>query len=335
MKIVALSRLRKLHNAFLKTENYVIEMNRIIRRLLRSATERQAKLMWSGSDEVVSFPPLFTGNGRDGRYLVVAITSDNGLNGASNVQVIQKTVEVIEYLQSQKKEITILCFGTIGSDIIKRFNLNEKIYTIKRKFSDGSEPYLDAERLTVGLLNEFDRDRFDVCMLVYNKFKSIVSQRPTIDQVIPNKICVGKNPWQFIIDTNDPDYIKRDVFGEKKISLQQTALLKALGIDAFTHLGALSDDFLAASTRLPESYDYEPSDLEILHQILPQYLVSYINRVLLETEVGDNAARLMAMDNATKNAEDMLKQLKKQYSRTRQSKITTDIIEVVSGSLET
>jgi F0F1-type ATP synthase gamma subunit len=83
----------------------------------------------------------------------------------------------------------------------------------------------------------------------------------------------------------------------------------------------------------PDKYDYDPSDLEILERVLPQYMVSYMCRVLLETEVADNAARLMAMDNATRNAGEMLKGLQKQYRRTRQSKITTDLIEIVSGAM--
>lgn len=335
MKVVAISKLRKLHDMFLKTTAYTDEMNRMIRRLIRSATVRQERLMWEGKKEIVPLPALLKGNGRDDRYLIVSITSDDGLSGSSNMQVIQKTMEVIRYLEKQKKDITVLCLGTRGAEILKRLYPNVKTLVFKRKILQGNESYLDAERLAVDLIEFFKQDKFDVALCVYNKFKSIVSQRPTIDQLVPNKLFSSENPWQFLIDTNDPDYIGRNVLGQKKFSLRQSPFLKAFGVSRFSPLGALDIDLLSPSTRPTDAYDYEPSDLYILNQMLTQYIVSYVNRVLLETEVSDNAARLMAMDNATRNASDMLTQLQKLYRRTRQSKITTDITEVVSGAMST
>ncbi len=333
MKVVAISRLRKLHETFLRTAAYTEEMNRMIRRLIRSASARQEALLWQGSDETIALPHLLTGNGREDRYLIAAITSDDGLSGSSNVQVIQKTGEVVSYLKKKNKEITVLCFGSRGGELFKRFYPNVRALVMRRKMLKGEVPYLDAERLALDLVALFNQDKFDVAICVYNKFKSIVSQRPTIEQLIPNKLFSPENPWQFLIDTNDLDYIGRDALGQKKIALHQTAFLKAIGLDMFSPMGALDADLLTKATRLPESYDYEPSDLGILNKILPQYIVSYINRVLLETEVGDNAARMMAMDNATRNAGDMLQQMQKQYRRTRQGKITTDIAEVTSGAM--
>lgn len=333
MKVVAISRLRKLHETFLRTASYAEEMNRMIRRLIRSASARQEALMWQGSDETIALPTLLKGNGREERYFIVAITSDDGLSGSSNVQVVQKTGEVVSYLKKQNKEITVLCFGSRGGELFKRFHPTVRTIVLRRKVLKGDTPYLDAERLALDLVAYFNQDKFDVALCIYNKFKSIVSQRPTIEQLIPNKLFSAENPWQFLIDTNDLDYIGRDALGQKKISLRQTAFLKAIGLDSFSPLGALDADLLKKATRLPEAYDYEPSDLGILNKMLPQYIVSYINRVLLEAEVGDNAARMMAMDNATRNAQDMLHQLQKQYRRTRQGKITTDIAEVTSGAM--
>ncbi len=332
MKVVAMSRLRKLHGVFLKTAAWTEEMNRMIRRLIRSASTRQEDLVWEGSLQTLPLPPLLKGNGSDKRYLIAAITSDDGLSGSSNVQVIQKVLEAHAWLKKNDKDVTVLCFGSRGADILKRLAPSVKTYTMKRKMLKG-EPYLDAERLALDLIDAFQQNRFDVCMCVYNKFKSIVSQRPTIEQLIPNKLFAEENPWQFLIDTNDADYISRDALGQKKISLHKSAFLSAVGIDVLAPLGALDADLLQPSTRPPEAYDYEPSDLGILKHILPQYIISYMNRVLLETEVADNAARLMAMDNATRNAGDMMRDLQKLFRRTRQSKITTDITEVVSGSM--
>lgn len=337
MKVVAVSRLRKLHEAFLKTTPYIDEMNRMIRRLIRSATVRQENLFWQGSEEILPLPPLLKGNGKDERYVVVVITSDDGLSGSSNVQVVKKAQEVIKHLKQEKKQITVFGFGTKGAEILKRLYADDEkihIVTLKRKVANKGETYLDAERLSVDLLEAFNQDKFDVCLFVYNEFKSVVSQRPTIDQLIPSKMFSGENPWQFIIDTNDLDYISRDVLGQKKYALKQSAFLKAYGgVDMLSPLGALDADLLKPATRPVESYDYEGGDLTILERVLPQYITAYMNRILLETDVADNAARLMAMDNATRNAEDMLKMMQKVYRRTRQSKITTDITEVVSGAM--
>lgn len=334
MKVVALSRLKKKHGAFLQTTPYIAEIHRMIRRLIRSVSTRQENLAAHGSEEILQVPTLLKGNGNDEHYVVVVITSDDGLSGSSNTQVVQKTEEIVKYLQEQNKKITLFCFGTRGADILKRIYPNMHIQVARRKTHTGTSSYLDAERLAVTLVESFNRNQFDVCLFVYNEFKSIVSQRSTIEQIIPNKLFSEENPWQFLIDTNDADYITRDAMGQKKIGLYKSSFLTAFGgVDMLAPLGAIDKSILQNSTRLPEMYDYDPSDLEILQHVLPQYMVAYICRVLLETEVSDNAARLMAMDNATRNAGDMLKTLQKQYSRTRQTKITTDIAEVVSGAM--
>ncbi len=335
MKVVAVSRLRRLHEAFLKTIPYMDEMNRIIRRLVRSASTRQDELIWEGSDEVLPLPPLLKGNGKEDRYMIVVITSDDGLSGSSNSQVVQKATELINYLDKQGKDVQIVAFGTKGGDSLKRLFPNERVLTVRRKVLKGAEPYLDAERMGIALMEAFKANKFDVCLLVYNEFKSIVMQRPTIDQLVPNKLFSTENPWQFLIDGNDPGYVSRDALGQKKISIHQTAFLKAYGVDMLAPLGALATDLFKPATRLPEAYDYdgEGGDLAILTEILPQYIIAYMNHVLLETNVADNAARLMAMDNATRNADEMLQDMQKIYSRTRQSKITTDISEVISGAM--
>lgn len=334
MKIVAVSRLRKLHTSFLKTTPYMMEMNRIVRRLIRSASTRQDSLTFSDVEQILPLPPLLKGNGKNKHYVLTVITSDDGLSGASNLMVVQKTQELVDYLQKQDKEITFFCFGTRGGEILKRLYPNIPMRILKRKLMD-KDIYLDAERLSLAMIESFRKDLFDVCLLIYNQFNSVVSQKTTIEQLVPNKLFAKENPWQFLIDSKDPDYIRRTAIGEKKLTLHQSAFLEAFGgIDMLSPLGALGTDLLSDATRLPETYDYEPSDIGALHKILPQYIIAYVHRVLLETEVSDNAARLIAMDNATRNAKDMLAKLQKRYKRTRQDKITTEIAEVISGATD-
>ncbi len=332
MKIVAVSRLRKLHAAFLQTTPYMMEINRIVRRLIRSASVRQNNLSFSNVEQILPLPPLLKGNGKNKHYVLTVVTSDDGLSGASNMLVVQKTQELIEYLSNQDKKITLFCFGTRGGEILNRLYPDLPIRILKRKMM-GKDIYLDAERLSLAMVESFHKDMFDVCLLIYNQFNSVVSQKTTIEQLIPNKLFARENPWQFMIDSKDPDYIRRTVTGEKELAIRQSLFLEAFGgIDMLSPLGALDTGLLFDSTRPPEAYDYEPSDIGALHKILPQYIIAYIHRVLLETEVSDNAARLIAMDNATRNAKEMLDKLNKQYKRTRQDKITTEIAEVISGA---
>lgn len=336
MKVVAISRLKKKHEAFLRTGKYAVEIFRMMRRLIRSASYRQEQLTLQGSSEILPLPALLKGNGKDKRYVVVVITSDDGLSGSSTSVVVQKTEEVVKYLYEQDKKVILFCFGTRGADVLKRNHPEWQIRSAKRKLHTGDDTYLDAERIAATLVEAFDHDQFDVCLFVYNEFHSIVSQKPTIEQVIPNKLFEKNNPWQFLIDTNDADYVSRDALGQKKYNIYQSSFLTAFGgADMLAPLGAIDKGILEQSTRAPDEYDYDLSDLELLEQMLPQYMVFYICRVLLETEVADNAARLMAMDNATRNAEEMLKTMQKLYRRTRQSKITTDLAEVVSASMMT
>lgn len=334
MKIVAVSRLRKLHTAFLQTTPYMMEINRIVRRLIRSASVKQDGLTFSDVEQILPLPPLLKGNGKNNHYVLTVITSDDGLSGSSNLMVVQKTQEVISYLEKQGKKITLFCFGTRGGEILKRIYPHLPMRILKRKMM-GKDIYLDAERLSLAMIESFRKDMFDVCLLIYNQFNTVVSQKTTIEQLVPNKLFARENPWQFLIDSKDPDYIRRTATGEKELTVHQSAFLEAFGgIDMLSPLGALDQGLLSEATRPPEAYDYEPSDIGALRKILPQYIIAYIHRVLLETEVSDNAARLIAMDNATRNAKDMLDNLHKQYKRTRQDKITTEIAEVVCGATD-
>ncbi len=331
MKIVAVARLKKLHAEFLKMQPYADEMNRMIRRLIRSATKRQDDLLWQGSDDVLPLPPLLKGNGKEGRYLVAVITSDDGLSGSASLSVVQQAKKVIDYLLADQKEVMVAAFGTRGAALLKRFYPHMDMMVFKRQAVRGKRPFLDAERLTGNIIKAFHHNKFDVCLTVYNQFKSVVSQRPVVEQLIPNKLFAPENPWAFLM-SDDADYIGRDALGQKTIRLRPTSFLKALGgADMLSPFGALKEADIQEGKRLPEAYDYEPSDIGILDMILPQYLVAYVYRALSSADVSDNAARLMAMDNATRNAGEMVEELTKQYRRMRQSKITTDIAESFAG----
>lgn len=334
MKVVAVSRLKKKHAAFLKTVPFADEMNRVIRRLFRSIRQRQN----ATEDGAYRYPlpKLLHGNGKDQRYVVVMVTSDEGLSGSSQIQVANHTRKLVSYLLAQNKDIHVFTYGKKGATFLQRFFPDLPVICLKQKKTTELTAYLHAERITADIIESFHKDRFDVCLIVYNQFKSVVSQIPTVEQVIPNKIFLKDNPWQFLKDQPDQDYRRTDATGQKNISLKKSSFLSAIGgADILPSLqSTIFKTDLNTGKRLPDDYDYEPSDIALLNNILPQYLTAYIYRVLLESEVSDNAARLMAMDNATHNASEMLNRLDRTFRRTRQTRITTDIAEVFAGAAQ-
>ena len=333
MKVVAVSRLKKKHEAFLETIPYADEMNRVVRRLVRSMKLKQEALIWQNKETLVEWPPLLNGNGKDARYMVVMMTSDEGLSGVSALQIAMATQKLVGYLKEQGKSVSVVAYGARGGELFKRLCPDVNILRVKSKKTKNTDAYLNAERLSADVMTSFEQDRFDRCLIVYNQFKSIISQVPVIEQMIPKTIFLKENPWDFLAE-DEKEYVKQNAAGEQKISLKKSSFLSAIGgVGVLSSLkGAIFKTNLRGGKRSPEVYDYEPTDEGILRAILPQYLTAYVYRVILESEVSDNAARLMAMDNASRNAGDMLEKLGRIYRRTRQAKITTDIAEVSAGA---
>lgn len=331
MKVVAVSRLKKKHDAFLKTVPFADEMNRVVRRLVRSIKLRQENLDWNNQDKIIKLPRLVNGNAEENKFLVVVLTSDDGLSGASLLQVIAHARKLIDYLLSNGKEVRIFFYGSKGDTLLKKRYPDIPITAIRRK--NNKNPYLMAERLTAGVIEAFYGGRFDVCLTVYNQFKSVVVQTPIVEQLIPDKLFLKDNPWDFLNRMDQVDYRQQNALGQQQIKLKKSSFLSALGgADMLAPLkGSVFKTDLESGRRSPDVYDYEPTDIGILESVLSQHLTAYIYRIMLESEVSDNAARLMAMDNATRNAGEMLEDLNQVFRRMRQTKITTDIAEVSVG----
>ena len=328
MKVVALAKLKKKHSLFLEAAPYLTEMDRMMRRLIRSVSVHQEEHMQK-IHESYSLPSLLIGNGQDKKYVVVAITSDTGLNGGNTMTVLQKTAEVIAYLLNQQKDIQIVSFGTKGESFFKHTFPNISLHTIPRKMTEKEQGYLSAARLVSDLFKAFEEKHMDTCLVVYNHFENMAVQYPTIRQLIPTHEY--ENPWVFLIHPEEA-YKRQNILGQSRLALQKADLYKALGHKNWTGpWGQLNTEILHATTRRPSAYDYEPSDACLLNQMLPAYLTAYVHTILLESSVCDEAARLMAMDNATHNADEMLSDLMREYRHLRQDKITNQTIQLMSG----
>ena len=332
MKVVSLAKVKKSYARLTAATTYVDEMNRMVRRLIRAALWFQnQKIGEANSSSKLSLSPMFVGNGFDERYVVVCVTSDDGLSGTSNIQILHKTKEVVDYLLEDNKEVTLICFGTRGSEILKHFYPDLPLHIMKRKVFSASGVYFDGERLTLDLMSSFEAKRFDACIVVFNHFESMITQTPTIEQLIPNRLFSDTNPWQFLIDTNLDSYREKDVLGRERLSVRHKSFLGHMKQKLKAPLVDVLAEELKKSVRPVTAYDYDPDAITILNHILPAYMIAYVNYILLESDISDQAARLMAMDNATHNADEMLTSLIKTYQRTRQNKITTQTAELAGA----
>lgn len=333
MKVVALARLKRRHAEFLQTVPFAEEMNRVVRRLIRSVRFRQERLFEQNQNKVLTLPTLINGNGREKRYVVIVMTSDDGLSGTAAAQVVSKAGQLIDYLKRQDKEIHVFFYGVKGSDILKRRYPDLPIIIIRQKKERVQKGYAHAERIASDISELFHRDRFDVCLVVYNQFQSIVSQKAVIEQVVPNQLFLPENPWNFLNQTEEELPV---ALRQRREKWKKSAFWSAIGgEDVLPSLqGEIFKADVGQGTRPADAYDYEPSDLKALNRVLPRYLTAYWHRVILESQVSDNAARLMAMDNASRNADDMLDRLNKTCRRIRQTTVTTDIAEASAGSIQ-
>ena len=221
-----------------------------------------------------SAPLLLAGTGSDKRHLVIVATSDRGLAGGFNSGIVRAAREKIAALIADGKDVKIITIGRKARDQLKRSYGN--------RYVESYEVGLKAPGLALvkpiasRVLDAYTNGEFDVVTLVYSSFKSVVTQTPTVRQLIPAQVEAGGGPAPF--------------------------------------------------------YDYEPDEDTILEALLPQNISVQILTAMLENQAGFFAAQMTAMDNATRNAGDMIKALTIQMNRTRQAQITKELIEIISGA---
>jgi F-type H+-transporting ATPase subunit gamma len=268
MKMVAAAKLRRAQEQAEAARPYAERMERVLGSLAASM---------AGIDGA---PALLAGTGKDQVHLVVVMTSDRGLCGGFNGTIVRGARKVIRDLKLAGKTVKILCIGRKGRDQLRREFANDIIGSIE----DVGRPRLSfdaAEAVALRIRHMFDAGEFDVCTLIYNKFKSAISQIVTFQQLIP--FAVG---------------------------------------------GAANEN---ADAQLAQ-YEYEPDEGAILAELLSRNIGMQVYRALLENAASEQGARMTAMDNATRNAGDMINKLTINYNRTRQANITKELIEIISGA---
>ena len=269
MKMVAASKLRRAQ------ENAVAA---------RPYAERMARMLASLSSNLAvssTTPRLIAGTGRSDVVLLVVVTSDRGLCGGFNGYIVREARRQIKALEAEGKQVRLLCVGRKGRDLLRREHSGKIVYSAedigRRRLG-----FADADMITNKVMELFNAGQFDVCRIIYNRFKSAMSQIVTMTQLIP--VALEKNSTQ--------------VMGETAAAV----------------------------------YEFEPDEEEILAQLLPRNLAMQIYGALLESAAGEQGARMTAMDNATRNAGDMINKLTLNYNRSRQAYITKELIEIISGA---
>jgi F-type H+-transporting ATPase subunit gamma len=268
MKVVAASRLRRAAEQVEAARPYAQRMERV----LSSLAGRMAGLPGA--------PPLLVGTGREETHLLVVATSDRGLAGGFNASILREARRRIHELLPAGKTVLVLIIGRKGRDGLRRDYgrlIHDSLTDIGRRRVSFDEARDIAQRVLV----LYQAGRFDVATIIYNRFRSAMTQIVTAQQLIPFQTSVTE--------------------------------------DAVSGAGGAI-------------YEFEPSEEEILAELLPKNLAVQIYTALLENAASEQGARMTAMDNATRNAGEMIDHLTLNYNRTRQAAITKELIEIISGA---
>jgi F-type H+-transporting ATPase subunit gamma len=221
---------------------------------------------------------LLAGNGSDKVQLFIVITADRGLCGAFNISIAKLVRIAAEQVLAEGKKLQMICIGKKGYELLKR-QYQEHIIEHRNGSGGKGVQYSEAYNIADKVLDLFTDGKIDQCHIFYTKFKSVISQVPTRQQLIP---------------------------------------LPAEALDQ-------GDEVINA-------YEFEPSEEEILNDLLPKNLRVQVYKALLESHASEHGSRMTAMDNATRNSGDMIKRLNLVYNRTRQAYITKELIEIISGA---
>ena len=261
LQMVAAAKLRRAQQAAEAARPYARGMANVIANLAAGVSGPSA-------------PLLLAGTGSDKRHLVIVATSDRGLAGGFNSGIVRAAREKIAALLAEGKDVKIITIGRKARDQLKR--------AYGTRYIESYEVGLKAPGLALvkpiaqRVLDAYTNGEFDVVTLVYSTFKSVVTQTPRVQQLIPAQVEATSGPAPF--------------------------------------------------------YDYEPDEDTILQALLPQNISVQLLTAMLENQAGFFASQMTAMDNATRNAGDMIKALTIQMNRTRQAQITKELIEIISGA---
>jgi F-type H+-transporting ATPase subunit gamma len=266
MQMVAASKLRRAQSAAEAARPYAEKMDAVISDIAEAAASSPGA------------PALLAGTGKDQVHLLLVCTGERGLSGAFNSSIVRLAREHALKLTAQGKEVKFFCVGRKGLEQLRRTFEKQIVESVELR-TVRQLGFVNAEDIAKKVIARFNNGEFDVCTLFYSRFRSVIAQIPTAQQIIP---LVVEAP--------------------------------------------------AANAAPAVAYEYEPEEDEILPRLLPRNIAVQIFRALLENNASFYGAQMSTMDNATRNAGDMIRKQTLVYNRTRQAMITKELIEIISGA---
>jgi len=264
MQMVAASKLRRAQAAVEASRPFATHMAKVLANIAPSV---------AGSPQA---PKLLAGTGASQVHLLIVCTAERGLCGAFNSALVRLAREQVGALTAQGKQVKIFCVGRKGYDQLRRHYESLIVETVELR-AVRQVHFEHADVIARRILAMFEAGEFDVATLIFSRFRSVIAQIPTAQQLIP--ALIESQP------------------GESSVP-----------------------------------YEYEPDEETILSELLPRNVSVQILRALLENGASEQGARMTAMDNATRNAGEMIRKQTLTYNRTRQAMITKELIEIISGA---
>ncbi|WP_375381118.1 F0F1 ATP synthase subunit gamma [uncultured Sphingomonas sp.] len=282
MKMVAAAKLRRAQEAAEAGRPYAQRIEAVVASLASQVTIGEGT------------PKLLAGTGKDQVHLFVVATSDRGLAGAFNTNIARLARRRAEAMRRAGKTVKFLTIGKKGRGVLARLYRTDIVHSVDAgdlgKFS-----YAEAKVYAADLIRRYEAGEFDVAHLFYSHFKSVLTQEPTEQQIIP--VAAAISPVAAVVARTSED--------GRKVAL-------APGSEA--------------------AVEYEPDEESILASLLPTNVAVQLFRAMRENAASEQGSKMTAMDNATRNAGDLIKRLSIQYNRARQAAITTELVEIISGA---
>jgi len=267
MKMVAAAKLRRAQEAAEAGRPYAERLEKVVASIASTVTVGP------------NSPKLLAGTGRDQVHLFVVATSDKGLAGAFNTNIARLARRRAAELIAEGKTVKFYTIGRKGRAVLNRQYRDLMVHGVEPG-DLGKLGFADARGYADDLIARFEAGEFDVAHLFYSRFKSVLTQEPTEQQIIPVSIPAGA----------------------------------------------------ADTTGVSAAVDYEPEEEEILADLLPRNVAIQLYRAIRENAASEQGSKMTAMDNATRNAGDLINKLTIQYNRSRQAAITTELVEIISGA---
>lgn len=276
MKMVAAARLKRSTDMLNKSKAYSNDLYRVIGRVVceMRKEEREKRIAFA-------WPKIMQNSNKDDVYQLVIFSSDKGLCGSYNANVLKESLRRINELVKEGKTVKVLSLGKKAGEALRRRCdcVDIEVVDFATKGPDYAETVALVERLNQGLGQDFD-----VCEVIYTKFNSAINREVRTERFLPIELDINENEEQF----------------------------SAKSGDAF--------------------YAYEGGKLALLQSIMPLFENSEMFQKLVNSQTSEHGARMTSMDNATRNAKDMISRLTLRYNRLRQGAITTELIEIISGA---